>query len=246
MASLFVYPFQVSNLMGHLQILKWLPYVPGLCDYPDVHLIIKRSWRRHFIPLPCFGHIFSCAAGTGRWLEMKVGVWSMRENQWEMLLLSQSLWGEEKECSGERCRWILVAVSGRLVLNLLLCLNLPLVCQCAVGVLTVANTNLVPGNLWLNWILGNFKGSFPYCNKTRMEIKKTPTHTVLQVLMVLSRFTLHPCGLYQSVKAVVGQLVTALSDRNLSSTLLKPVAFVLPPVTSTILLSRSIKHRFHF
>lgn len=45
-------------LTSRRQISKWLTYVPGLCGYPDVRLMIKRTRRKHFIPLPCFWSYF--------------------------------------------------------------------------------------------------------------------------------------------------------------------------------------------
>lgn len=39
-----------------------------------MNVMIKRTWRTHSAPLPCFGHIFSCAVRKVCWPEMKVEV----------------------------------------------------------------------------------------------------------------------------------------------------------------------------
>lgn len=133
----------------------WNDYVPGLCRYPDVHLMIKKEpgeciWPSFFPPfeLPCLvlvvffsPRIFSCTARTGCWLGMKVEVELEGSPMGDDSPISQSLWGRQKEWREERGRRVERWSPPHAFLPGLIC---PLVCQGTVGVLTVADADFVP------------------------------------------------------------------------------------------------------
>ena len=87
----------------------WNDYVAeGLCRYPDVDLMINLGNAFHLLFVPpsslfwlyFSSFIFSRAARTGRWLQMKVEV----EREGEGSSVFQSHEGRQKEWSEERSR----------------------------------------------------------------------------------------------------------------------------------------------